>query len=572
MPLKSEGRYALCFTWRAPEISRPGAVWAHVLLVPMDLIAESPDPFAVAKLATRPTPKNLKSYRSPLDFSPPQASRVAEEVPQQVLEEVLAAAYLTASDPVVVEQDLDVAESALAAVWGSQWPALRVRFAFRTRDSVRDSKRADVTIARRLRGPSRRQSLGPRSDWVRDLASEMRASSADKPLSTFLREFGPFDDAETASVERLATVFVSIQSGEPREIRDVLAAAYPTRNEGQQLKRLLFGGEVPDERTRQSMLIALLGSGTDGWDAFQLHLPEQIASFIGAAGIEAFARELGSSVGEGIREAACLALAQRHDPSDVAGLSSSHLDLVVEVVRESPDLLEYEAAWVNVGAEIARTLLGAVDSPSTLTLTAALMAGHGDVVIAAVPLATALLAASKTPFGTAKRVVEALSWPAVVEAAATEPRTALLAAATAGRRRMPPGLLTALRTSRAETDELWLRAAVAAIDSAELPTREVLPIVFGPLHEAMTSDRLPHDCWITLDPLLPASPDPAQRLRRHLVTEARREHWSESEFRRAIADAGPFASQLRYDFADHSDEWYVSVAKTVLRAVGILGR
>ena len=29
MPLRSERLYALCFTWKAPEVSRPGAVWSQ---------------------------------------------------------------------------------------------------------------------------------------------------------------------------------------------------------------------------------------------------------------------------------------------------------------------------------------------------------------------------------------------------------------------------------------------------------------------------------------------------------------------------------------------------------------
>ncbi len=68
MPLRSEGLYAICFTWRAPEVSRPGAVWSHVLLAPMEFIAQASDPYVLAEFARRPSPSSLKTYRSDLDL------------------------------------------------------------------------------------------------------------------------------------------------------------------------------------------------------------------------------------------------------------------------------------------------------------------------------------------------------------------------------------------------------------------------------------------------------------------------------------------------------------------------
>lgn len=573
MPLVSENRYALCFTWKAPEISRPGAVWAHVLLASMESIMQAPDPFSFARFAQRPTPSNLKTYGSQLGTPGPTADAHQGQVNGHLLEAVLAAAYVRSNEAVVVEQNLAEAERVLALVWQLQWPTLRKHFSFRTRDSVRDSKRADVIVARRLRGTTRRSPSSVQPPWIAELAREVQSRRVDGPFSQFLREFGVFDVPEPAAVGRLASIYVAIRGGASDEIRDAVAEAYPTRDEGAQLKRVLFGGDVPDEQRRRSMLVALLGSATDGWDSFQLHLPEQIASFINSVGAKAFAAALSPRVGAGIREAVCLALEQRHDAADIAALSAMHLELALDVVRASPDLLEYPEAWINLSPESASRLLLAVEPPTAPSIAAAISAGHAGVVAAALEPGRALAAvASTSDYVVAKRFVGTLPWSVVLQAAESDPQIALLAAASANGRSLPRDLVDALEAGRANTHELWLRAAVAAVATQAIPRRKLLPVVFGPLHEAMTSDRLPHECWTALDPVLPPSPDPAQRLRRYLVAQARADHWTESEFRRAIADSGPFASQLRHDFMDDGDDWYVSVAKSVLRAVGIIGR
>jgi len=573
MPLRSERLYALCFTWKAPEVSRPGAVWSHVLLAPFEVIASAGDPFAIAGLARRPDPSSLKSYTSDLDESAFSPRHPELSPPVGLLEDVLAAAYVASNDSVVVQSDLEQAELALAATWRMQWPMLRTHFSFRTRDVVRDSKRADVTVARRLRGPSRQSASPVRPLWVSEMASELRGDDDEAPLLEFIREFGAFDAPEPASVGRLANVYVAIRNGSAEEIRDAVANAYPSREQGQLLKRALFGSEVSDVDRSRAMLVALLGSGVDGWDEFQLHLPEQIAALIATTGIETFANVLAPAAGEGVRRAARLAIAQRHEPSDVAVLSQSHLDLVLEVVTDAPELLESPEAWRKMPERAASEVLRALGTASDETISAAASGGHVPAVLAELGVPATLRAvANAGDFGAARAIAADVSWTDILAAAETDERVALLAAATAGQRPLPPTVLTALETYRSEPDEIWLRAAVAALVSPSTEPQRVLPVVFGRLHNAMTSDRLPRDAWRSLDPLLPESPDPAQRLRRYLVTEARRSNWSATEFSRAIADAGPFASQLQHDFGDHDDDWFVSVAKSVLRAFGLIGR
>jgi hypothetical protein len=147
----------------------------------------------------------------------------------------------------------------------------------------------------------------------------------------------------------------------------------------------------------------------------------------------------------------------------------------------------------------------------------------------------------------------------------------LLVVAVWGAPQIPPDLLSRLDRTRDNVDEFWLRAGVEAISSSILPAREVLPVTFGPLHNAITADRLPRDCWSRLDHVLPTAGDPALRLRRYMLNIARDEQWDSDTFESALRGAGPHAGQLLQDFAGE-DDWWVAAARAVIRAtVGRFG-
>ena len=62
-PLESTGRYALAYTWPAPEMGRPGCVWTHTLLLGEELLADMNNPEEFLKLFRRPTaPSSFGDY------------------------------------------------------------------------------------------------------------------------------------------------------------------------------------------------------------------------------------------------------------------------------------------------------------------------------------------------------------------------------------------------------------------------------------------------------------------------------------------------------------------------------
>src|SRR6267378_2838557 len=63
--------YAFARTWRAPEMSRPGCVWTHTLLLPRDVLQNVCDPNELIWLFRRPKQNSADRawYKRPLDTS-----------------------------------------------------------------------------------------------------------------------------------------------------------------------------------------------------------------------------------------------------------------------------------------------------------------------------------------------------------------------------------------------------------------------------------------------------------------------------------------------------------------------
>ena len=66
--LPAVGKYALGRTWFAPEMSRPGCVWTHTVLIDFDDIQRLHALRCIADHFRRPTsPKGTRKYESPLE-------------------------------------------------------------------------------------------------------------------------------------------------------------------------------------------------------------------------------------------------------------------------------------------------------------------------------------------------------------------------------------------------------------------------------------------------------------------------------------------------------------------------
>lgn len=128
-------RFMLVRIWPAPELPRPGAVWAHALLLDARAQLEI-DPLSLLDVFRRPDVRNLARFDEPVsvESSPLHPSEASHELLQTLC---LLAYAPRERKPVVLWQDLSESEEALLAVWRLLPHRARVDFSFRTRGRAR---------------------------------------------------------------------------------------------------------------------------------------------------------------------------------------------------------------------------------------------------------------------------------------------------------------------------------------------------------------------------------------------------------------------------------------------------
>lgn len=547
-PLDEIARYALCFTWSAPEAPRLGAVWSHVLLIEPEHFESSACIGVLRELALRPEPRRLDSYSRRLSHRNGQTA-VGNPSPS-LIEAILIAEY-GEGESVVVCKNLKEAEQALFAVWAAQWPELRSRFEFRTRESARVSSASGVVVARRVRGMRRQLELPQRKAWITGLADSISTKQG-SPLRRFLETFGPFDTPEADTVRALAELYCHVESENCTAVREVLEGRYPDGHSGRELKEQLFGRPVGSwwTLTEAYRLGALLGASLDAWDLDAIEFESRLSHWIQRNGLHHLVGDFRQHGPESIREALLNALVRCGEPSDVVHVARVSPELAARWLAKRPSVGSEPKAWHGLEHDQVEAVFAALESPDAKPLLAAAIAGHATTAIEILGLSAALSEAIRAKdFTAATTLLEASSWADAVRVSEKDPEVTLILASISGGRDVP-GILTALKARRDAPDETWLKAASVAVSRTDQLTGKVLEIVFGPLHHAITDDRLPSGCWEFLSRVLPEAPDPALRLRRFLIRVAKKEGWRHKKYRRALRGAGPYASELYREFDD----------------------
>jgi len=316
--------------------------------------------------------------------------------------------------------------------------------------------------------------------------------------------------------------------------------------------------------------LSLLGSQVDAWDLNRLQFSERLGDVIRSAGVEAIAAASAGQLTTSFYLVLLDVLSDRSNPADISTFMHFNQDVAVGLARSNPSLTHDPLAWRDLDSQEVARLLDVV-MPDDDSIVAALREGHRETALQKCgywEVATAL--AHDGDFSLARSVIGDTAPQKA--GGTTDCRVVLLLVALRPEIDAPSTTVDCLEHERDDIGEAWLRAAVSVIATPSLDPSQALPIVFGPLHDAMTADRLPHDCWNYLDPILPSAPDPALRLRRYLLAVAQEESWSTERFGQALRGAGPFTGELLRDFENHED-WWITAAKSAVRtALGLLGR
>lgn len=567
LPVPSLERFMLTRIWPAPELPRPGAVWAHSLMIEEAALA-SLDLLLLLDLFRRPSePNELGPYTSTLDCEATGPKR-ASNVPNPLMTALCDITYRSRGEAAVLiwpeERD---AEVGLMALWRRLPIHERNSLSFRSRGRARTGASPYlIQLATQLGGRSATQQVRvvvpSEIESIRPIALLAEASQdPTHPLGRILDEFAQdagdsltiaelwplvrrpdppalLDQLATIESSALASKLTSALFGptgsraswwdldEDRRVIALLQSQQPWAQRLLDVPRL----QATWNRDRETML-ALLDQ--------RKGLPTGSAELLVKAALDALMIEELLARTED-RELIVLAFDSRPEllsqPHLWAALEESsdpelrHLALSKVGIEAVPSLIETES-WnlldqalsdpemLTVGLECV-----AERSPTDVAFWNQVLSGHGPGIANVLaskkdlPIAAVVLAASELQQTSLDRI-PARRWATVAPSIHNrEDDVALIAAAR----------------------------LIAWTARQKKPSRELLFECFGPAHRAIETRRLPVRARKELDQALPhpKMKSLSKRLSRLLIENMESEDWSQSELRHALEPAGPEARRM----------------------------
>jgi GTPase-associated protein 1, N-terminal domain type 1 len=371
VPAPKIGRYALMRTWPAPEMSRPGCVWTHVLLLEPSVLESVSDLSALVQLFKRPSGHFEQSqYRDQLFIesafvSSPFGWTVGSD---RVLRDLLATLYGTGRLSVPVGAP-EQADAPLFALWSQQWPRLRRNFRFQTA-VTRDPRRVSVgrfDIYLQLEGGGNVLPLPVSTDWVEAAAQDV-AYGSNGVLRSFLWRYGTDVKRQRGSFRPLINVELLHRSDKPDagpSLLKLITEAFPKSNDAVTLKQDIIDGVlVPHAQLDVFWFVLANGGGAvfplpsgSGVSRLAQLWPDRPDDLLHLAERTADARdELGKSVFEAVTSAV--------PTEEFWELTSAYPRVRERMVAARPELLTSDAVLsLDNGALLSFIELVAVESP-----------------------------------------------------------------------------------------------------------------------------------------------------------------------------------------------------------------
>lgn len=576
MPFPKLSIYAFSVTWPAPEAGRPGAVWAHTLLISFDDLSQLPHPASLISYTRRPKTSALDSYRQPIPIDLSEHVSFAPDA--SLLKVLFSASRASESATIVVHPDLRKAEQTLLLLWDAAWPALRSTFAFRTRSTLRSVPDSPfVGVARQVTGLATSRAIedvrtdlppGQVFEPAQWIAALIHGSQEGPDVRRFLQEFGPDEPPQLSSFFSLGELFEYVTRGNVDVVMEMLEVLHPKQQSGSHLKAALFGDGPRNWWTVSDLQLvsAILTTPGNVFDVKALRLSKRLASLIDQGHVTELLEARSGSRSAAIRRALVDALVERATVDTLLAVARLDEPLAFEVLKQRRDLATDAQFWRLLSSAEAEAILPTVPLTNEI-LFAVAQGGKVKALLNHVSFPEILARiAAIGGVRLVRRIAEALPLEASVAAADSDDARLLLGAATTGVIELTD-LLGALERRRHTRDEYWLRSAVSALAAANSKrAREVLEVVFGPVHRAIAEDRLPGDLWARLSPLLPKANNPARRVRRFLIDAVKEDGWDKRSVERALRDSGPDIALLR-DEVKHEDEVW-RLIKSGLKAAG----
>lgn len=261
-PLANSESYAFSKTWFAPEMSRPGCVWTHTLILSNETLSLLRDLRVLLSLFRRPQNQlDFSAYTKKIRYQQllhtvelsktsyhPLTSAILSELYGYEKDYPVA---LTSKEPLILEDTI-------IAVWSQQWPALRQRFTFCSGAmSVRllngnpfsfqiipfSQRRQFERDVKDLRFVENKSTNEHQEAWINNLVEDI-TNTTNTPLRDFLRSFG----GSARHLLSKLTIFYDQHRSLPasttraRDVIDLFYRLFPDANESvPELVRCILG-------------------------------------------------------------------------------------------------------------------------------------------------------------------------------------------------------------------------------------------------------------------------------------------------------------------------------------------
>jgi GTPase-associated protein 1, N-terminal domain type 1 len=570
----SIGCYLLARIWPAPEAPRPGAVWAHGLLLDNATLNSGISPWL--PLLRRPSFETLAAYEQPASSS--VTEKATQLVPELLVGLTWAALGAPHQQPVVLWDPVQDAEPALLALIDALPADVRPGLTFRTRARARlGASRYELQVARGILGRS-----GQADSPVLDLrrAADRRPPkwallATSTPDGSRAREFlTSYAAPDTYTREHVAALMMVwtglMEQAGPQAVLASLTGAFPGPDTVSGLRVALLGDarrhhelwELPE----QDRLAALLAhSASFDWDRLDGRTrlstlwsdrPEKAIQLT----MQAFDAEDTIAAGE------VFDVLVDNINLETVELLTDHPETMAQLVLRRPDLLASPTVWRALPADRAVEILEDMPAPVSIADVARalaaserpelLAAAAGSPSVSLTDLVRGVLRL-KNPRRQLVPLIEAsgeqLTWLLINGKLSPKDRMSLLTA-------LPEDLLAErpIREYMTLADNVHDSKTPTAISAGVMlltlalrskdrtAADEVLRAVFAPVHRSLARDRIPGESWKRLDEVLPDRDvhDGSTRARQMLITRAREGHWNTQQITYALQGAGNDAAAL----------------------------
>jgi hypothetical protein len=255
MPVPGMGRYVLMRTWAAPEMSRPGCVWSHALLIEPSLLESVEHLSVLQRLFIRPSNSaDLARYReviSGADIS----TRVPDEPRNDAVVKKLLNSLYGKGGPSINVAAADDLATPLFAVWSQQWPRLRRNFRFQTAairtNSASSGVRFDITASIGNLLEESKSATDDYPEWVNAAFLDVGDGTEGK-LRCFLWQYGHDVKRQKGSFKPLVELWLNSMhepSLKEAKLGSLIKRYFPSVEDALALKLDLINGMlIPDSQ------------------------------------------------------------------------------------------------------------------------------------------------------------------------------------------------------------------------------------------------------------------------------------------------------------------------------------